>query len=434
MSFSNPRLIFFLVLVVFFARPGAAAESAPTPESQPESAASRPRKYESFGKPRHLPFSAPYYLLKGVTYPIQLGADFVENHPKVLHPVEFMSNSRKSYSVYPIITVGDGGKFGGGAGIAHLNLFKQTYAFNTWFIIYQDLDAKAKLTLANPRAFSIGSMGFAFDFQTFFWKDSDEDYYGIGTDTPESNKAEYSFNHVKSGAWFGFQVIPNLFIGPHLIFDTMTSGPGGDGNVPGVEDFFPPQEINGFGERSSYLDIGFGIAHDTRDPRVNHQHGGLQRAGFHYFQSVDGSGFEFFQLELLFEHYINLGRPRWTLLLRNEWVFQQATGKNDIPFYRLAVLDSNHWLRGFDRGRFHDKASVVFNAEFYFPLWRLIDGIAYADTGRVFNGIKDFSFDGFRYSVGGGVRLTINRFYQFRLDAATGGEGVNVNFRALQVF
>ena len=75
---------------------------------------------------------------------------------------------------------------------------------------------------------------------------------------------------------------------------------------------------------------------------------------------------------------------------------------------------------------------MIVNAEYRYPVWDLIDGTIFFETGRVFDDPGDFSFDDFKYSAGGGIQFFVRSFLLFRVQAAYGGEGLNVVFTAKQ--
>ena len=126
------------------------------------------------------------------------------------------------------------------------------------------------------------------------------------------------------------------------------------------------------------------------------------------------------------EHYFRLWKPGLVFHVRNNWTFQQEIGGQRVPFYRLALLDASSPLRGFKRGRFRDKSSVLFNFEYLFPLSRMIGGILFVDTGRVFNGVSNFSFSNWKYSAGGGLELHLFKVTLLNFLVGYGGEGVNL--------
>lgn len=405
-----------------------AASTAPdssTPESAPAEKAKEPL-------PDVYPFIFPYYIMKGVSYPISAVGHLIDRNRYTRKTVEFITNGKRSFSLYPILTVGDGSRFGGGLGITHIDLFDKQYQVRAQAIVFTDLDTRAQLEIGNRAAFHFKNRAFSFLVGAKWFMDSDEDFYGIGPNTKEFNKAEFSLKTLRAGASVGVELIPKLTFAPHVAFDWGDSGFRNIGGMPSVETVFPPSELNGFGEIISYVDLGFRLAHDTRDNLLNPETGGLRSLSFHHFHALNHERFNFFQWNYDIEQYFRLGRPRFVLGLHNAWTFQERTQGNEIPFYRLASLDVNSPLRGFDRGRFRDRGSVVFNVELRYPLWDIVDGTVFFDTGRVFDGIKHFTFKDFKFSGGGGLRVTVNKYYLFKLEVATGGEGVNVIFRAIQ--
>lgn len=405
------------------------AEPLPSPTPLPESAFS-----DRLPNPpiEVFPFAIPFYLMKGLTYPIDRLGHLIEKNKYSRRSVGFLTNQNRSFSLYPILTVGDGRKFGGGLGLAQVNLFHRDYRLKSHFIIYQDLDQRAVFSIGNEKAFEALNRDFSFLFESTWYKDGDEDFFGVGPNSQESNKSEFGLRRFTIGTRFGFEIIPKLSLSPRIYFDSALGDDGNAGLSDPVSGAFPPSELVGFGRNISYLDFGFRLAHDDRDPDISPNRGGLREVTFHRFMGIGQKGFDYFQWDIDIEQYLRLGHPRLVLWLHNGWTFQKESGGSQIPFYRLAQLDVNSPLRGFDKGRFRDRGSVVFNAEFRYPIWDIVDGTVFFDTGRVFDGISHFAFKDFKFSGGGGIRVTVNKYYLFRLEAATGGEGLNVIFRAVQ--
>lgn len=402
---------------------------SPTPVATPVPESQEARKDLPF---KFFPISIPYYFMKGATYPVAALGHLIESNKASRHIVGFMSSNKKSYSFYPKITVGDGGKFGGGFGFAHQDLFDKGYNFRLETIVFTDLDHRGSILIANPSAFRVWNRDFSFVALAESWKESDQDYFGIGPDTPESNKTSYAIQRVLGGVRFGFEIIPDLAFTPFVFFDFANTSSGKEGGIPSSQNFFPPSEVEGFGLNLGYANMGFRLSYDNRDQYLSPQRGGIYSLTYHRFQGLTHKGFDYHQFDLEAQHYFRLKVPRLVLALHNHWTFQAESGGGEIPFYRLAMLDVNSPLRGFDTGRFRDSGMVVFNVEQRFPLWDIVDGSVFIDTGRVFNGVTDFSFKDFKYSVGAGIRVTINRYYLFRLETAYGGEGMNVVFRVEQ--
>ncbi|HKY63363.1 MAG TPA: BamA/TamA family outer membrane protein [bacterium] len=378
------------------------------------------------------PFLFPYYLMKGITYPVSRFGLLLDRNKYAGRTVQLAANQKQSHVFYPIMTVGSGSKFGAGLGVTLLDLWQANYDFFARAILFTDLDQRAEIAITNPEAFTAFDRAFSFGVFSTWYREFDEDFYGIGPETPQSAKTEFGLYRLRVGTQFGFEMVQNLVFSARFVFD-LSDGDSGRASSPDkIQERFPPSELAGFGRKLDYVDMGFQLAHDTRQPYYYPSRGGRYSLTFHRFQLVGQGGFSFYQWDFDLEHYFTLGHPRLVLWLHNAWMFQDTTGGDQIPFYRLALLDVHSPMRGFDAGRFRDNSSVVFNVELRYPLWENVDGTVFFDSGRVFDGIHNFSFKDFRFGGGAGVRVTVRKFYQFQVDAAYAGEGVNFIFRAIQ--
>ncbi|HEX5034699.1 MAG TPA: BamA/TamA family outer membrane protein [bacterium] len=378
------------------------------------------------------PFLFPYYLMKGITYPVSRFGLLLDRNKYAGRTVQLAANQKQSHVFYPIMTVGSGSKFGAGLGVTLLDLWQANYDFFGRAILFTDLDQRAEIAITNPEAFRAFDRAFSFGVYSTWYREFDEDFYGIGPETPQSAKTEFGLYRLRVGTQFGFELVQNLVFSARFVFD-LSDGDSGRASSPNkIQEKFPPSELAGFGRKLDYVDMGFQLAHDTRQPYYYPSRGGRYSLTFHRFQLVGQGGFSFYQWDFDLEHYFTLGHPRLVLWLHNAWMFQDTTGGDQIPFYRLALLDVHSPMRGFDAGRFRDNSSVVFNVELRYPLWENVDGTVFFDSGRVFDGIQNFSFQDFRFGGGAGVRVTVRKFYQFQVDAAYAGEGVNFIFRAIQ--
>ncbi len=145
-------------------------------------------------------------------------------------------------------------------------------------------------------------------------------------------------------------------------------------------------------------------------------------------QGIGNGGFDYNEFQLEARQYFRLGKPRRVLGVRGFIISQQETGGSQIPFYRRSTLDSAAPLRSFSRGRFRDTGYFIFNAEYRYPVWDIIDAVGFFDVGRVFNNVENISFNNFKYSVGGGIRFVSRKLPLFSLMAGYGKEGTRIIF------
>ncbi|MFH1875142.1 MAG: BamA/TamA family outer membrane protein [Pseudomonadota bacterium] len=372
------------------------------------------------------PLDLPGYVLRGAVFPIEYGFRKMEEHRVFNRLADFMSNEDKTIWVYPIIEGGAGSSFGGGVGTKFTNLFNDGYQFSATYRIHINLDQYASLMLGKENAFSLWNRPFSFAVEANFKRQLGEDFYGIGNNSQRSNQTEFADNDIETLFKLGWEVLSNFHVEPRIGFCFGHTGPKKHGGHPSIQTVFPLADLPGFNRWVDYLKTGLRIAHDTRDNKNRPRIGGERAVTYNYYQFLGDGKYSFNSYEFEVSQYIPLWRPGVVLALYNTWVFEQQIKGSRIPFYRLAALDAWHMLRGFDRGRFLDSSSVIFNVEYYFPISGVIEGMFFYDTGRVFDGITNFSFADFKYSAGAGLNFHLFNLDLVRLRVAYGGEGINV--------
>lgn len=421
-----PIIIYVALLSAFFLLfPGLAggASGDETPEVQ-----IKPPSSHTARKILIFPLDIPSYVIRGVTWPLGAGLSELEKHGIIDKTLDLLSNDEKTFWVYPIIEGGAGTGFGGGLGLKHKNLFHRGYVIGATYRIHINLDHRGTFQFGKPRAFEIFGKPASYVFDSDWSRTTAYDYYGIGDSTQRSNHAAFGLDDIVMTAALPYEPIEHLNIRPFFGGNLGQTMSRKSGSNPKVQDIFTPDQIGGFGQWLDYIHFGLQIAHDTRDFREEPQSGGIRRLAFRRFQCLNDNGFNYNQYEADVRQYLRLLKTRQILVLNMGWIFKQPTGGGVVPFFKLAGLDSSAPLRGFPRGRWRDKNSAIFNIEYRFPLWDMLGGEIFFDTGRVFNSISNFSFNGFKYSLGGGTNLRIPEIALFRFEMAYGGEGLNTMF------
>ncbi|HEX5037484.1 MAG TPA: BamA/TamA family outer membrane protein [bacterium] len=385
------------------------------------------------GKNCPMPVAAPFLLLRASTFPFQAAEDAIEALSITRKIFGYTTGTQKGFAVYPRIWLADGNHFGAGLGLTALDLLAEDYKLQAEYLLFTNLGMRAKLIFGNPAAFRVWGRAFSFWFVTRYWREFEQDFYGLGNDSDKGDHASYGKDRVRTGARVGFELVPRLVLSTNFGFDINQSR-SGKGSLPSVEEVFLPNEIPGFDRNINYFIWGLRLDHDTRDHSILSERGGRQWVQFERYQDLGSNTHSYNKVGLELEHYIRVWRPRYVLWLHNEWEFLEKGSGNEIPFYHLAVMDYDRGLRSFPGGRFRDKGSVVFNVEQRFPLWKSVDGAVFFDAGRVYSGIENFSLKGFNHSFGGGVRVRLGRSFLAVLDAAQGNEGFKITVNIHNIF
>lgn len=385
------------------------------------------------------PIKVPYYLiavpttyvLRFLTWPIAAISYEMIKTGAINKVIDAVSNDERTFWVYPRLEIGFGNGFGGGVGVRHYDIADDNYQFYANYLVYVNLDQRGEFGIAKPDLTVVAGMPIGFRFDTKLVHDKDSSFYGIGNDSLQSNDSKYLVDAIYTGGAVTFEPVNKLIFNLGFFF---LADQTGQGESPSVETVFPPQDLPGFGRDITYFIPGISIVYDWRDAIGRPERGGRYRGVFARYHGLGVYGFDFNLYSIELEQYIKLWIPRHVLALRTAWQYRQPTGGGEIPFFHLSRLDVYSPLRGFGWGRFRDRGSMVFNAEYRFPVWMFMDGAIFFDSGRVFHDIADVSFKDIKWSVGGGLRATTKNYFLFRLEVAYGGEDVRVMFKTSQAF
>lgn len=374
----------------------------------------------------------PNYLVRALTWPVAVSVKWLISKGVIETFVNTFSNKKRTFWVYPLVELGFGSGFGGGVGVKHLDMFNKNYKFSANYKIHVSLDQSAMLSFGKPDAAMIASRPLSYSTAANWLYYRSGNYYGIGYDAPQTDHSIFSLRNITTGGNASYKFVGNLSVFGIMNLSVDWSGPG-NGGYPSVQTLLPPSQIQGFEKYLMYLVPGIKFDYDSRGDRLVSEAGGHHYVKVQRFQGLNRQDYDYLQYELQALQYIQLWMPRHILALRMNWIFQHSTG-DKIPFYRLATLDIYSPARGFSAGRFHDKARVVYNAEYKFPVWNFIDGEIFFDMGRVYSGPTDVSFKHMAYSGGGGLLFRTRNYFLGRLEVGYGGEGVKVLFSTNQPF
>ncbi|MEZ4322349.1 MAG: hypothetical protein R3F61_33055 [Myxococcota bacterium] len=250
-----------------------------------------------------------------------------------------------------------------------------------------------------------------------------EDYWGIGSVTPESARERYSADRVEVDLAVLMRAIPSLYVGPVWKLQSMfrvrpdPEGELANGAVTGAD-----------GGVSSGL--GATVVWDSREvplrPAAGESYGSVRQL---FFGRGTGSQFAFVRHEVDGRVYVGIGP---TLLAFQG--FAQLHG-GDPPFRMLALLGGDTITRGYTRGRYRDKHLLAVQSELRFPIvWRF-GGVVFAGAGEVVPNLADVSVAAIRPTAGGGLRLRVDeQGTNLRVDVAVGIDALGAYFSFGEAF
>ena len=170
----------------------------------------------------------------------------------------------------------------------------------------------------------------------------------------------------------------------------------------------PPAELAAFfpGGAADDFSSGFGpiAAFDTRDSDMNPSSGSLVEFKANFANRGFGGDADYRQFTLAANHYRRAGR-RGVLALRG----YACRTTPDTPLFDLCLFGSGSDLRGYDLGRYRDRAMLAAQAEYRFPLGGRFGAALFGGAGKVGDSFGGLGDERSLPSVGAGVRLLASR-------------------------
>jgi outer membrane translocation and assembly module TamA len=166
---------------------------------------------------------------------------------------------------------------------------------------------------------------------------------------------------------------------------------------------FATQEIPG---EEGFTASGAGLAavYDSRDNNLFPFSGQYITLSNHFYQDWLGGDTEFFNLKLDARAYFNPGQGSHVIAIQG--LMQVNTG--NPPFMMLSKLGGDELMRGHFQGRYRDRHILAGQVEYRFPIWWRFIGVAFVGVGEVAPEFSAFTLRGLKYSMGGGLRFTLD--------------------------
>lgn len=236
-------------------------------------------------------------------------------------------------------------------------------------------------------------------------------FFGIGRDTNADDEEDYTPEQFTVDLLYERKILNQLSAGlvyrfdKHRLVEVQPGGQLAGGTVPGTGN-------------TTLSAPGLRLSHDTRDFTWSARKGSFVQAQVGFFRQGLGSDFHFT------EYIVDL-RKYWSL---GDWgsLAAQAMGKaqeGDPPFFVLPRLGGFESLRGYLSGRYVDQARLFGRLEWRsLEFWKGLGGALFAGWGDVSPDISHLTTAAEFYTIGFGLRYTINQEEQvkIRLDMGFG--------------
>jgi len=387
------------------------AQAAPHPNTVP---------YESDRSVLYHVLAAPAYVLHGVTRPVGWTVTYLErNYPGLFKP------KPRRRGVLPLVELGGPVGITGGVALYDQHLFGSRHTGRVDAIIgaRDFFEVEARYTIP-----SIAGAGTRLSVEGNYFSEPEDRFFtgGAGGDV-DLDEARFARRQVdlttrlqyRSDTWGG---------AAELRYEHVRASPAEEGSADliGLPGFTTLNLLTPRAELA--LDLTRGTPRTSAGTRF------LIRAD--YTQDLNSGRFRYGRYTATVHQYVPLavfppGR-RLVMRARIEQV-RPLFGGDAIPFYQLPRLGGQRSLRGFLSDRFQDDGSLLFTAEYRYPIWTSrypgwtgVDATFFVDTGQVFNALGEVAVNDFKVSVGGGLHLRNRRGLSARFEVARSVEGTQV--------
>jgi len=221
-------------------------------------------------------------------------------------------------------------------------------------------------------------------------------FYGIGADTPEQVREDYTPEYVRLRLSATYFILPFWNVGIRYelrdfrIIQAPLGGMLASGSVLGSQ-----------GGRAS--GVGFVVHYDTRDNIFFPQVGQNIEVSAMLFHRLFASHYAFTRYAFDIRQYISSFASH-VIALHALAVF--STG--EVPFFMMPMIGGQYQMRGYYEGRFRHNHLLVGQVEYRIPVWWRLGVNFFAGLGTVAPYLTSFRAKDFKPSIGIGLRFTLN--------------------------
>jgi len=246
-----------------------------------------------------------------------------------------------------------------------------------------------------------------------------EDYFGLGPDSPRSGQVDYAVRETTAGARVNVRVAPVVAVAGGVEYVWPSVGNGTDKALPSIGDVYDEQSAPGLARQPDFLrTIGI-LDIDYREPR-NARKGGWYRVEFSHYDDQDLGAYTFNRLDVDLRQYVSFLSERRVLVGRAFISTSDTTSGQTMPFYLMPTLGGKDSLRGYRDYRFRGPHAILLQGEYRFEIWSGLDAALFYDAGKVEMQRRDLDFRNLESDYGIGFRFNTDNGVIMRVDAAFG--------------
>jgi outer membrane protein assembly factor BamA len=259
-------------------------------------------------------------------------------------------------------------------------------------------------------------------------------YYGPGADSEKTGRSNFRLEDTNVELRPGIRPFRRLRVGAIGSYLMVNVGPGHSSQYISSDQQFGPAVAPGIDKQANFLRGGGFVEFDWRDRASRPTSGGLYSAQYVRFLDRNSANSSFFRLDLAATQHVPLFNRTRVITVRGASSLTNTRSSQRVPFYLQPTLGGWGSLRGYRPWRFYGDNSVLVSAEHRWELSPILDLVAFADAGKVFDRWSQMNFHSLESDVGFGFRLRYRTQTFFSFDTGFSHEGVQIWFRANNLY
>lgn len=272
------------------------------------------------------------------------------------------------------------------------------------------------------------------EFTTLHRNISEMPYFGAGSDSRKTGRSNYRLEDTNLEVRPGLRPYRGLRVGLIGSFMAVNVGPGHSTQYISSERQFGPDVAPGIEQQTNFWRGGGFVEYDWRDPLSRRNSGGKYAAQFVRYLDHNLGRYSFSRLDLDVLQYVPLFNHGRVITLHGSSSLTDTSASQSVPFYLQPTLGGPNTLRGYSFSRFYGNNSAMINGEYRWEASPILDVVAFADAGKVFDRWEQWNLHGLQSDVGFGFRLKMRSRVVFSLDNGFSHEGFKLWFRVNNMF
>jgi outer membrane protein assembly factor BamA len=251
--------------------------------------------------------------------------------------------------------------------------------------------------------------------------DPQEDFYGPGSDSLESNRVSFLYNRTELQGRAIFRPLRAVQLGTRFGRVNPEVGAGRDSRFPSIEQRFGDADAPGLAAQPDFAHVGlFGII-DHRDEPGNPRDGGYYGLVWRRYSDLDLDRHNFQGFSADLQRFIPIFDKKRVFALRGRVVTTSPEAGQTVPFYMQPTLGGNDSVRSVADFRFRDNNALAINVEYRWEATSWLDMALFTDWGKTAARAGDLDLSDLERAYGIGFRINSSKTVFFRADIAIGG-------------